>query len=272
VAADEPRRLTTGEDARKGRLRAGVELDWALDLTSREPSRRARALARYQQTERRYWEAQRRINELWAQAGTIHPADPRLAAAMDQAITALQDAGQYRFLQAVWDWPGEGRGVELPIRPISLVDATPQVLSELVRHPERADDWGRDSPLLPFVLVLLEWEVAFPQDWPKDWGTKKRLLRELARLGRYYDQDVRRRLADLVMAAVSRPHRCEDQGYGAVARAVADEQLRRRLEQAAGVPDRLTRLRASFLLFLLDHPEVPSRPREWTRWLQQEAG
>lgn len=267
MAADEPRRPATGEDARKRRLRSGLNLDWALDLTSRDPSRRASALARYQQTERRYRDAQQRINELWAQAGTIRPADPHLAATTDQAITALQDASQYRFLQAVWDWPGDGEGVELPIRPKPWADA----IRELLRQPERADDWGRDSPLLPFVLVFLEWEVAFPQDWPKAWGTKKRLLRELSRLGRHYDQDVRRRLADLVMAAVRRPHRCEDQGYGAVARAVADEQLRRRLEQAAGVPDRLTRLRASFLLFLLDHPEVPSRPQEWTRWLQQDA-
>jgi hypothetical protein len=268
--ADDAGRSTGGgsSDVVQG-WRRGLNLDWAFDLTSADPTRRARALARHHQVEGRWWEALQRVNALWQEAGTLWPATPHLTAAMDQAISAEQDAHQHRFLGAVWAWlHGDGPVLPPPLAhpPPSLIEAVltgtaESLLVKALRRPE-------DSPLLPFALVFLEWEASYPNEWHKDWWTKKQLLRRFSRLARY-DQAVRRRLGDLVMAAVARRHRCEDQGYGAVARAIADEGLRQRLERAAGSPDVLTRQRACFLLFLVDHPEAPSRPQEWKRWLQQ---
>jgi hypothetical protein len=154
----------------------GLDLDWAFDLVSPDPVRRASARNRHAETEAAHSAAAARINELWRRTGTLDPAEPNLAADMEQRISASQDAYQYLLSGAI---------------------------SEFVHF--------RRVAALPYALLFLEWEARFPNEWPRWWGTKKNTLRIFSQLAQF-PPGVRARLAELVVQAVCRQHRCEEPG------------------------------------------------------------
>ncbi|MGW1783762.1 hypothetical protein ACWCQQ_32250 [Streptomyces sp. NPDC002143] len=117
---------------------------------------------------------------------------------------------------------------------------------------------------LPFALLYLEWEARYPQEWTqhaKAWGTKQHLIRQLATAD--HDDQVRTKLVDLVDLAVQRPYRCKDREYVRVARAVDGDELRGRLHRAHHSGNSWAQLHAGYVLWLLDHPEVPNTRHVW---------
>jgi hypothetical protein len=208
-------------------------LAWAFDLISPDPVRRHDALARHRLVEADWLRAQQRVNSLWADAGSLSPADPGRARTMKRALADLGEAEDRRLIRAVWRW-----------RP------------------------GVSSHLLPIAVLYLQWEASYPDEWCKHWLTKKWLLRELSRL-ESYDAELRQRLGALVLAAVNREHRCEDAGYARLARAIADDRLIAQLGEAEASGDGRTRLRASFMLFFIASPDAAATPATWRRWLSE---
>ncbi|MER5623479.1 hypothetical protein ABT061_20820 [Streptosporangium sp. NPDC002544] len=129
---------------------------------------------------------------------------------------------------------------------------------------------------LKYVLLYLDWENRYPDEWmlsARSWGLKHNALDTLARALPYLSTEVIDQLVDLICRAVRREHRCEDAGYAVLARAVGGLQLRRLLLEIADDPDEGFRLRARYLLWLLDHPEAPKpKVSQWKAWLRsQEA-
>jgi hypothetical protein len=230
---------------RVSRRANGQDMGWVDDLVSPDPAQRAAALIRFQQTNDAYWSLQHEINAVWAEAGSADPAKPRLAARMSQLRAAQDIAAGHELMRTLWDgW--------------AYVDGGPE--------------WFQGDPaeLIHYSLRYLEWEVHFPGEWHKNWLTKASLLRELARRDDLTDQH-RSRLADLVIRVVRRKQRCKDQGYISVARATVDQSLRQRIETEADAADPVTRLRASFMLYMLDHPTLPAKSRTWKRWLANQS-
>ena len=98
---------------------------------------------------------------------------------------------------------------------------------------------------LKYVLLYLEWEARYPDEWmtsAKNWGTKHGKLDDLARAVPYLASEVIDQLVDLICRAVRREHRCEDAGYAVLARAVGGLRLRRLLLEIADDPDEGFRL------------------------------
>ncbi|MFI1441359.1 hypothetical protein [Streptomyces fructofermentans] len=123
-------------------------------------------------------------------------------------------------------------------------------------------------PGLPYALLFLEWEARYPLEWTrhaKHWGTKQQLIRDLAVAG--HAEPVREKLTDLTEIVVRRPHRCKDREYVRVARAVDGDDLRDRLGAAARSDDPWACRHAGYVLWLLDHPEVPNTRHVWRTWL-----
>lgn len=123
-------------------------------------------------------------------------------------------------------------------------------------------------PGLRYALLYLEWEARHPQDWTRyarSWGTKQRLIRDLAAARR--DGAVSAKLTDLVEVVVRRPYRCKDREYAGLARTLDSDDLRDRLGRAAGSAEPWARRQAGYVLWLLDHPELPNTPHVWRTWL-----
>jgi hypothetical protein len=123
-------------------------------------------------------------------------------------------------------------------------------------------------PGLPFALLFLEWEARYPQEWTqhaKAWGTKQTLIRKLAADG--HGEVVRAQLVDLLDHVVQRAYRCKDREYVRVARAVDGDDLRDRLEKAHRSDNPWAQLHASYVLWLLDRPEIPNTRYVWRTWL-----
>jgi DnaJ-domain-containing protein 1 len=99
------------------------------------------------------------------------------------------------------------------------------------------------------------------------WGTKKQVLRRFTKTAHLQSTEIRHALQDLVVAATRREHQCEDQGYGRLARVLDGMRLRSELNSAAHDNDPLVRLRACFVLWVLDHRDTPAVPRTWKTWL-----
>lgn len=128
-------------------------------------------------------------------------------------------------------------------------------------------------PGLPYVLLFLEWEARFPQEWTrhaKAWGTKQDLIRFVAVA--HHEDAVKAKLAELIEIVVQRPYRCKDREYVRVARAVDGEDLRDRLETAARSDNPWARRHAGYVLWLLDRPEVPNTRHSWRTWLAAAPG
>ncbi|MFB7499309.1 hypothetical protein ACFC09_32265 [Streptomyces sp. NPDC056161] len=128
-------------------------------------------------------------------------------------------------------------------------------------------------PGLPYVLLFLEWEARYPQEWTrhaKAWGTKERLIRDVA--AAHLDETVRTKLVELVETVVQRPYRCKDREYARVARAVDSDDLRSRLEVASRSDNPWACRHAGYVLWLLDRPEVPNTRHVWRIWLAAASG
>ncbi|MFF5506145.1 hypothetical protein [Streptomyces roseolus] len=125
---------------------------------------------------------------------------------------------------------------------------------------------------LPYALLFLEWEARFPQEWTrhaKSWGTKQSLIRDMART--HQDEAVKATLTDLVEIVVRRAYRCKDREYVRVARAVDSADVRGRLDRAVDSDSPWARCQARYVLWLLDHPELPNTRRVWRAWVAGRA-
>ena len=223
-----------------------ADADYVFDRIGSDPDRRAQALARDAEQVVVMRRALERQHEIWFRAGkSWRPSDVALAAAMDQAM-AERSAAVARTLHGIV---------------VKFVHA---------RWAGDADDHVR---LAPYAVLFLQWETAFPEQWRSaresaSWGLKKHVLRRFVQAGvpAQFQSDV----VELVMQAVGREHRCEDQGYPAVARVVDGPELRSRLDAASRSEDPLVRLRAEWVRWVIDHPAAPVTAAGWRRWLAQD--
>lgn len=217
----------------------GQDAGWMFDLISADPDRRGQAVRRHQELDLAAMEADNALAAVWHRAGR-QPEDPGLAAELDQATAAIREAYRRCWVVTAGHWadgvePGSAAGARL-------------------------------------ALLYLQWEAAYPAQWRASmrwspWGLKKKVLRRFTTTARQYGPEFRHALQDLIIAAVRREHRCEDQGYGPLARALDDACLRAGLDGAARGNDLLVRHRARFLLWALDHADIPVAPRSWQTWL-----
>ena len=212
-----------------------ARLGWAHGLIDDDPGVRAVAIGRLLRAQDAVRRALERGNE--ALRASYDLTEPQWREAKPGYLAVWQayhDAQRYSLPGALWERP-------------------------------RADmaSW----PGLPYALLFLEWEAARPREWTrhaKSWGTKERLIRDLAVPG--HAEPVRAKLVALVDAAVRRAYRCKDREYVRVARAVDGPDLRTRLETAAEADDPWARLHAGYVLRLLDDPGLPDSRRVWQAW------
>ncbi|XHM67423.1 hypothetical protein ACE6JH_12430 [Streptomyces nigra] len=207
-------------------------LAWAYGLIAPDSAERASALARLVRAREEAESARLRVNETWLPS-------PRLrVTARDRAAAqkAYSEAASRCMPEALWSAPASGE----------------------------INTWAG----LPFAMLFLEWEARYPQEWTrhaKAWGTKQSLIRRLAIAD--HDGQVRTKLVDLVDLAVQRPYRCKDREYVRVARAVDGGELRGRLHRTYRSENPWAQLHAGYVLWLLDHPEVPNTRHVWRTWL-----
>lgn len=120
-----------------------------------------------------------------------------------------------------------------------------------------------------------EWESRYPYEWmaaAKSWGMKGAALQDLTMALPYLPAEVIDQLARLVCLAVRREHRCEDVRYAVLARAIGGVRLRPLLAGPADDPIEIFRLRARYLLWLLDHPDLPKpKKSQWMAWLKDQG-
>jgi hypothetical protein len=221
---------TDVDDARLWNERLG----WAYGLIADDPADRAAALVCLADAQRSVGEALGRFNELLRSTlplgGQAQYRDPALL----RAIATHRAAGRYSLPDALWN-----------------------------RSPGDIRAW----PGLPYALLFLEWEARYPREWTlhaKKWGTKQHLIRDVAVAD--HDDPVRTKLTGLVEIVVQRPYRCKDRGYVRVARAVDSQDLRGSLSTAAQSDNLWARRHAGYVLFLLDHPELPNTLHVWRTW------
>jgi hypothetical protein len=220
---------------------------WVFDLVSPVVTRRRAALSRHHDLLGQAAVALQRMNALWIGRQEPGPRDPRAAASWDQAQRAFEAArgstifGQLdRFLVA--GRPGDGDGT--PVR---------------------------------CAVLFLQWERSYPHEWAEagtwtwsHWTTKELLLRRFAGTG--VPAAAEPAMTELVRAAVTGPYRCKDWRYAAVARRIDGARVRRAVDPLLDADDQLTRLRARFLRYLLDDPEVVVRRGTWRRWCEENRG
>jgi hypothetical protein len=223
---------------------AGTDHSWVFDLVSPDPSRRRAALSRHRDLLDRERSAWQRLNAISAEGGEPAPPQPHLAAAWDQASAEQRDA----------------RGATL-FGPIDQFLAVPY-----------ASNLPADERHAPFAALFLRWERRYPAEWSEagawtssHWSTKELVLRRFAEGG--VPAGVRADLHDLVVAAVTGPYRCKDWWYAPLARWLDSPLLRQALAEHATYEDALPRLRAGFLLQMLDQPRLTIRRHTWQRWL-----
>ncbi|MFC9795241.1 hypothetical protein ACFVJI_21595 [Streptomyces sp. NPDC127584] len=212
-------------------------LGWAFGLIADDPAEREAALARLDWARRNAWAALDRYNELWHLTRSLGPEEQYQEAAFKRAREVYADMRGQTLPEGLWG--GQGAG----------------------------------GPCLPYALLFLEWEARFPREWTehaKAWGTKQSLIRSMAVAD--HDQPTRAKLIDLVEIVVQRAHRCKDREYARVARAVDGEDLRHRLSTAVTSDNPWARLHAGYVLWLLDHPEVPNTRPVWRAWVTETAG
>ena len=207
-----------------------ARLDWAFGLIADDPADRAAALVCLADAQRGVGQALGRFNELLRSTLPLDGQNPALL----QAHEAYVAAGRHSLPNALWNRP-----------------------------PGDIRVW----PGLLYALLFLEWEARYPREWTlhaKKWGTKERLIRDVAVAD--HDDPVRTKLTDLVEIVVQRPYRCKDRGYVGVARAVDSQDLRARLGTASQSDNPSTRRHAGYVLWLLDHRELPNTLRVWRTW------
>ncbi|MGW7534832.1 hypothetical protein [Amycolatopsis sp. NPDC054798] len=121
-------------------------------------------------------------------------------------------------------------------------------------------------------ITWLRWEndhaeaVFLPPGLPpySVWNIKKALLRDLCNapsLSPFEDE-----IIDLVLGAVHRRQEAYDRYYSRLALRLDCPALRSALTAAARSTSEDTRVRAAWLLAVLDHPEVPPTHARWRAW------
>lgn len=128
--------------------------------------------------------------------------------------------------------------------------------------------------LAAYGVLFLQWELRFPAEWREGWpyspwSEKELVLKTFCMRGP--TPPTGPALADLLLAAVSRVQRCQDRWYWHLARGIETAQLRTRLEMAADSAGERARLRARFVLWVLDHPDGGTGSAAWRRWLRAEG-
>ncbi|MFE2014385.1 hypothetical protein [Streptomyces sp. NPDC059491] len=216
-----------------------ARLGWAGGLIAEDPAERTAALDRHLEARRKVGAALRRFNELRRPGEWLGGPVPTDVTPSRAAYEEYREAMRRVLPDALWNRPGGD-----------------------VRT------WAG----LPYALLFLEWEAGFPEEWTlhaKKWGTKERLLRDVAVPG--HAEPARARLTDLVETVVRRPYRCKDRAYVRVARAVDSAELRARLECAARSDTPWARRHARYVLWLLDRPDVPNTVHVWQTRLEAQA-
>ncbi|MFG2652466.1 hypothetical protein [Streptomyces sp. NPDC048436] len=211
-------------------------LGWTYDLIAPDDIERGVALARLDAARAEAHEALVQYNQAWVQASRTG-AGPLFC---EPVVVAAREA---------YDAAGS------------------RCLPEALHFVPYTDDIGM-SPQLPFALLFLEWEARYPLEWQrhaKAWGTKQGLIRRLAVGGR--SEATTEKLIDLVELVVRRAYRCKDREYVRVARAVDGDELRTRLNRARHSHSPWAQLHAGYVLWLLDHPEIPNTRHVWRTWL-----
>ncbi|MFD0306307.1 hypothetical protein [Streptomyces sp. NPDC127119] len=213
-------------------------LAWAYGLISKNPAERAVALDHLASAQKAAAEAVARFNTTLMSLQEEGVEEPYEVPALRSAWEERLRAGARSLPDGVWN---------------SL-------------DHEDIVEW----PGLPYALLFLEWEARYPDEWTlaaKEWGTKEKLIRELAvdSVGR--DPVARTKLIDLVEIVVRRAYRCKDREYVRVARVVDGPPLRVRLEAARRSENPWAQLHAGYVLWLLDRPDVPNSPIVWRTWL-----
>ncbi|MGW1591514.1 hypothetical protein [Streptomyces sp. NPDC002386] len=207
-------------------------LAWAYGLMAPAPAERAAALDRLTAAQEQVESARLRLIKAWFPTPRLRRKARHRAAAQK----AYDQAASRCLPDALWIGPGSGE--------------------------------VNTGARLHFALLFLEWEARYPQEWTrhaKDWSAKDALIRKLATVN--HDGQVRGKLIDLVDLAVRRPYRCKDREYVRVARATDGDELRDRLQRAHRSGDSWAELQAGYVLWLLDHPEVPNTRHVWRTWL-----
>jgi hypothetical protein len=131
--------------------------------------------------------------------------------------------------------------------------------------------WGNVSGGgLRYVLLYLEWEARYPDEWMahgKSWGTKQRQLRELTGSAGTLPEWAQDKLIELLGLVVPRAQRLGDGEYARLARVLPPARVRAELAPMAESDDFTVRSRAGYLLWLLDDPELPHpKTAQWQRW------
>lgn len=225
-------------------LAALVELDtrWMFDLIDPIPETRAIALRRNADLVERQRATVARNNEILLKAGgSWRPSDPALLAARDQ-------------VQA------EVRAIRSQLPRAKAVDF----------FLNGARDGETHQRLAPYAVLVLAWEATYPQEWRtaglySPWHIKAKSLRQFAKVG--VPPECVRPLAELVIAAIRREHRCEDRWYTGVARRVAGPVLDQALTATLKSPEPLARKRAGYVRWIIENPAEPVTEASWRRWL-----
>jgi hypothetical protein len=143
-----------------------------------------------------------------------------------------------------------------------------------LRYDVGARDPRGYQRLAGYGVLFLRWELLFPAEWREGWPyspwTGKEGVLETFCAGGPTPQ-TGPALADLLIAAVSREQRCQDRWYWRLARRIDTPQLRARLETTAEGAGERTRLRAQFVLWVIDHPGEGTGSAAWRRWLRSEG-
>ena len=226
-----------GDEAAAWRARLG----WTFGLIADDPAERATALEHLDRARSNTQDALDRFNELWHLTRPLGPEEQYQELAFRRAGEVYHNVRRRSFPDGLWDG-NRGAGVM---------------------------GW----PGLPYAVLFLEWEARFPREWTahaKAWSTKQVLIRSMASAD--HDQQLRTKLTDLVEIVVQRAYRCKDREYVRVARAVDNEDLRRRLGTAAASENPWARLHAGYVLRLLNRPELPNTQYTWRTWLAATSG
>jgi hypothetical protein len=208
-------------------------LGWALELVSSDPARRKWARECLRASDVRRDRALADFNKVWQDEGSKGA----------EALSRWGAERDRRLPEAFWEY--------VPV--------------DAYAH------WGG----LKYLLLYLEWESRYPDEWTaaaKSWGMKGTALQDLTMALPYLPDEVIDQLARLVCLAVRREHRCEDVRYAVLARAIGGARLRPLLAGLADDPVEIFRLRARYLVWLLDHPDLPMpKKSQWTAWLEDQG-
>jgi hypothetical protein len=149
-------------------------------------------------------------------------------------------------------------------------------LADLVRAfcAARAGSAARYQQLAWYGVLFLRWELRFPEEWRESWNgspwsAKEAVLATFCKCGP--GSQTAPVLDDLLIAAVGRVQRCQDRWYWQLARRIATPELRARLADAADDAIERTRLRARFVLWVIDHPGERTGSAAWLRWRRTEG-